>query len=406
MLRGKKIVTLLCVVCAVAAVWTPAASAAKPKVSVANARVTEGGKLVFVVTASRKVARPASARFTLAPGTASATDYVSRSGRVTVKRNRRRAKIVIGTVEDTSDEPNEQFSVRLTRPRSARLGRARASGTIVDDDAPPAPPEPSVSFAGGTTVAEGNPANPGTANLQVVLSQPYNQPVSVSYSLTGGSAMAGDFAAPSGTVSIPAGMTSAPLALQVAGDFVQEGSETGTFTLANPVNATLGTASATVIITDDDPTAGDLVISEIMANPVDQGDAIGEYVEIYNASLGPVNLAGLELVVGATVRCTLTGTIASGEFYVASPDVLIRDTSCPQLFLLDSGTTVSVRTPSPLVIIDSWAYPAATAGQSRTLDPDSLTALGNDDPNNSCLSNSVYATTDRGTPGASNEQCP
>ena len=402
---------LLGVAVALTALTAPAASAAKPTLSIKNASAAEGNKLVFVVTLSRRINRPASARFATAPGSATSADFARRSGRVVVKARRRKARIVIATVEDAADEVNERMSVTLKRPRGARLGRARGAGTILDDDPPPTPgTPPTVSFAGNTTAPEGDPASPGTANLQVVLSHAYSQAVSVNYSLGGGSASSADFAAPSGTVSIPAGQTSAPLALAISGDLDPEGTETGNFSLSNPVNATLGNSIATVTITEAAAAFGDLVITEIMADP-NGVEANLEYVEIHNTSASEVYVEGVRLLAGSgtpTLRCTLTGSIGPGAFHVLSPDVTIADQICAVSPLANTGATVELQAPGGvLLVLDHWAYPAATSGRSWTLDPDFLTPAGNDSNTNYCASNSSYGTDGNfGTPGSANEQCP
>src|SRR5690349_3305556 len=163
--RVGRFALVLCALAVAGFVAAPAATAAKPKLSIKDARAAEGNKLVFVVTLSRRVNKPTSAKFATAPGTATSADFVKRSGRVTVKAHSRRARIVITTKEDTADEPNEQLSVSLSRPRNAKLGRKRSAGTITDDDPPVDPDKPTVSFGGDNATPEGDPASPGNAVL-------------------------------------------------------------------------------------------------------------------------------------------------------------------------------------------------------------------------------------------------
>ncbi len=78
---------------------------------------------------------------------------------------------------------------------------------------------------------------------------------SASYAVTGGTASATDFTGgtlPSGTVSFAAGETSKTITINVAGDTTIESDETFTVRLSNPSGATLGTATATGIIRNDD----------------------------------------------------------------------------------------------------------------------------------------------------------
>ncbi|CAB1069212.1 hypothetical protein D1AOALGA4SA_587, partial [Olavius algarvensis Delta 1 endosymbiont] len=70
-----------------------------------------------------------------------------------------------------------------------------------------------------------------------------------------GEANSGDFPlsqTANGQVTIPANETSTDLTLQVQGDALVEGHETFTVTLSNPTVGTLGQATATGTIENDD----------------------------------------------------------------------------------------------------------------------------------------------------------
>jgi Calx-beta domain len=77
--------------------------------------------------------------------------------------------------------------------------------------------------------------------------------IAVDFSTADGSALAGsDYTGISGTVSIPAGRTSATFNVPVAGDTVIEGDETFAVNLTRPVNAVIGDALAVGTIANDD----------------------------------------------------------------------------------------------------------------------------------------------------------
>jgi Ca2+-binding RTX toxin-like protein len=112
-------------------------------------------------------------------------------------------------------------------------------------------PKPTVSVAGGSQ-AEGNS---GTAPLTftVTLSKASKLRVTVAYATADGTAAAGsDYTATRGTLVFAPGETSKTVAVAIVGDAAVEPDETFTLTLSGPVNATLGTASATGTITNDD----------------------------------------------------------------------------------------------------------------------------------------------------------
>lgn len=115
-------------------------------------------------------------------------------------------------------------------------------------------PKPSVAL-GSAATSEGNT---GTTALSfpVTLSAVAAQTVSVRYATSDGTATAGgDYTAASGSLTFNAGEQTKTISVNVLGDAVVEQDETFTLTLSNPVNATLGTATATGTITNDDVAA-------------------------------------------------------------------------------------------------------------------------------------------------------
>ncbi|MFO1084224.1 MAG: Calx-beta domain-containing protein [Reyranellaceae bacterium] len=113
------------------------------------------------------------------------------------------------------------------------------------------PALPSLSIA-DASVAEGDS---GMRDLvfTVTLSKAASGTVSVAYATSNGTASAGsDYTAASGTVTFAAGETSKTIRVQVAGDTTVESNETLTLTLSAPSGTTVGKATATGTITNDD----------------------------------------------------------------------------------------------------------------------------------------------------------
>ncbi len=157
--------------------------------------------------------------------------------------------IAIALVNDTVAESNETFTVSLTNPVNASLGSpAEAAITIIDDEA-----LPTVQLAASAlSLAEAD----GPAVITITLSGPAAAPVTVDYATANGTALAGaDYTAADGTLTFAPGETQKVIAVAVANDTVDEGDETFTFTLANPVGASLGTPAQTsvTIIDNDEP---------------------------------------------------------------------------------------------------------------------------------------------------------
>jgi hypothetical protein len=119
---------------------------------------------------------------------------------------------------------------------------------------------------GAASVAEGN-FGQTAAVFPVSLSGAAGQTVTVGYATANQTATAGvDYVAASGALTFPAGATQRTVSVAVNGDLVDEDAETFTVDLSGAVNASLGTASATGTIQDDDaaPTMaiGDCAIAE------------------------------------------------------------------------------------------------------------------------------------------------
>jgi hypothetical protein len=123
------------------------------------------------------------------------------------------------------------------------------------------PPSVSISDA---MVTEGN-TGPVSATFAVTLSNAVGVDVTVHYATADISAAAGsDYMAASGTVTIPAGQTSATFTIAVTGDRLAEPTETFAVNLTAAVNATIGDGRGIGTILDNEPriSISDLAKSE------------------------------------------------------------------------------------------------------------------------------------------------
>ncbi|RMG17356.1 MAG: hypothetical protein D6729_08985 [Deltaproteobacteria bacterium] len=162
---------------------------------------------------------------------------------------------------------------------------------------------------------------------------------------------------------------------------------------------------------------GDLVISEIMANP-DGTDAGNEWFEVYNALGENVDITGLRLIssradlTGEKVHAVSSGTIAPGQYYVFGED---SENGPPFIdygygaglgSLRNSDGRIALECND--VIVDEVVYGNTSDGKSLSLTgaiaPD---YQANDDPASWCNSSeNEFAAGNFGTPGAANEVCP
>lgn len=112
------------------------AGAALPRLSVHNARATEGEDAIFRVTLSRPAKRGVRFLFETRRGIATRKDFEPRHDRVWIAAGKTERRIRIHTIEDSLIEFAESFYMRVKslRPNVARDGRENASGRILDDD--------------------------------------------------------------------------------------------------------------------------------------------------------------------------------------------------------------------------------------------------------------------------------
>lgn len=224
-----------------------------PSLAVNSVMVAEGNSgtttATFTVTLSAPATQQVTVQYATSNGTATTADndYASSMGALTFDVGDTTKTITVNVNGDTVNEANETFQVTLSNPVGATIMTASGTGTITDDD-----PVPSLSIA-DVSVIEGNAGNTATT-FTVTLSAASGQPVTVSYQTANGTAMGGsDFTAvPATTLMFAPGETSKQFTVNVTGDTTAEPNETFTVTLSSPTNATLGTATATATIQNDD----------------------------------------------------------------------------------------------------------------------------------------------------------
>jgi len=184
---------------------------------------------------------------------------------------------------------------------------------------------------------------------------------------------------------------------------------------------TTGVDFATITVSGSptiaDLVAGDLVITEVMKNPIGS-DGDGEWFEIYNDSGFDVDINGLELV-GRTDSTTLSSsyTVGDGDFAVigANSDTgtnggvgVDATVTYSSFFLANGGDDISLEVSGNVIDVISYteaAYPNVE-GENWNL-PNSLhDATSNNNSNNWCRSYRQHGPDDNyGTPGWGNNDC-
>ena len=217
---------------------------------------TEGDDMAFVVTlAEADEEDDVTATWTASiesGDTAVAADLGStRTGPLTIVTGATTTRFMVPTVQDTTDEHDETFTVTLSGVSSnvELVSDPTATGIIVDDDDPP-----TLSVADVST-----PEASLAAFFVVTLSAESGKTVTVTMTA---SAESGDTAeSPADFSEFAVGLTFNPGVLTVgqavvlADDSIVEDDETFTVTLSNATNAAISDATATGTITNDDTAA-------------------------------------------------------------------------------------------------------------------------------------------------------
>jgi Lamin Tail Domain len=160
------------------------------------------------------------------------------------------------------------------------------------------------------------------------------------------------------------------------------------------------------------PAPGDLVITEILANPTGSDTGKEWFEVLVNAD---VDLNGLTLgAVAGTPLQTLASpsclAVTAGSYLVfAHNDGSADDGGLPRedfhftFDLVNSNRGLFIGAGD--AVIDAVTYTATTEGVASSLDPDRLDADENDDPTSWCPAVAAYGAGDLGTPGTANPSC-
>ena len=188
----------------------------------------------------------------------------------------------------------------------------------------------------------------------------------VAYAVTGSGANAADAADfggtfPAGTVNFAVGETSQTVSVNVSGDTVVESNEGFTVTLSNPGNATLGTASASGTIQNDDvPPPPALAISALAAvKPEgDSGSTAFTFTVTRSGELSAASTVAYAVTGSGANAADFGGTLPAGTVNFAAGETsktvtvnVAGDTTVEA----DEGFTVTLSNPGNGTIVKAAA---------------------------------------------------
>jgi hypothetical protein len=220
--------------------------------SAAYSVAESGGNLTVTVTRTGGANGYVQVNFSTVNATAIAgQDYEAASGTLYFGPGETSLTFDVPVNEDTLDEANETFLVKLINPTSgATLGTPNTSTvTIADNDT-----AGTLQFSAAAVSVNESAA---TATVTVTRTGGAASGVSVNYATTNGTATAGtDYTTASGTLTFEANETSKTFTVPILEDTRDEPNETVALTLSSPTGgATLGSPNpATLTIIDNDAT--------------------------------------------------------------------------------------------------------------------------------------------------------
>jgi hypothetical protein len=259
----------------------------RPVVSIQQTSVTEGNEGHTIAQFQVTLAAPSTLGVVISYATADGTakvadnDYEQTSGLLFFAPGETTKTIEVCVNGDLINEANETFFVNLSNEVKAYLATPteyefgpgvllvnKATGTIVNDD-----PVTTQLYIDSVTVLEPS-AGSVKAIFNVCLSEPSGQTVTVRFATANVTALAGsDYAAVSGFVSFPPGVTSRTVVVTVNGDTVLENAETFVVNLSMPVNATIENAvgTGTILNATDENSPTLLSIADVSVNEGNSG---------------------------------------------------------------------------------------------------------------------------------------
>jgi len=275
-----------------------------PTVTIAAtvARVLEQGSenAQFSVTRVGPLSTAMVVNYTTGGTAISGVDYTAPSGTVTIPAGSASAAFSIKPLWDKLYDGNQTLEVRLAGSSVYNVGSpGSAAAVIVDQDIPTVTitaPVPTVLETG-----------PGAGQFLVGYSGTTAVPVTVTYTVSGTATSGVDFVSLPGTITIPAGSSSASMLVWPIDDGLPDDAESVVVTLQSSSHYIVGsTSTATVTIYE----AGSPAVRIEAATPIAmEGGTAGQFI-VYRSKMTTEAL---------TVGYTIGGSAVANQHYTALP---------------------------------------------------------------------------------------
>lgn len=261
------------------------------------------GTVTVNVSMSKTYLLDVTVPYTISGTASNPDDHGLTSGSLTIHPGSTSGTINFSIVNDSLDESDETVLVSMGTITNGNSGSPSSQTITIEDD----DPTPTVQFSSASqSVSE----SVGTVSVQVTLSAVSGQTVQVPYTVSGTASNPSDHNLSSGTITIPAGSSSANRSFTVNNDVVFENNETVIFTLGTPTHATAsGFTTHTITITNNDPAP--IVSFSSSSQAVTEGDS-GTATLTATVQLNSVS------GVSTTIPFSVSGTASSGTDYSVS----------------------------------------------------------------------------------------
>ena len=303
-----------------------------PIINISDVSVSEGvGQATLAIALDAESGKVITVDYRTVAGTAIVnSDFAFARETVTFNPGQTLQNINIQLIDDGIRESEENFSVVIESATNASISTNQNSANVIveDDDLPP-----TISISGGTALEDF-----GLVGVEVALTNASAQTISVDVATSDGLAAAGlDYEAYSATLVFSPGETSKLIEINLLSDTLDEFDEDFSVLLSNPVNTSITSASATVIIEDSDAPPS---ISFQAPLSVDEGFEAVYAISLSNISAKDIGFDYAITGVSAADVSSLSGSVlipagsANAEISInALEDNLIENTEIINLAL-------------------------------------------------------------------------
>ncbi|CAD7698190.1 unnamed protein product, partial [Ostreobium quekettii] len=297
----------------------------------------------FTVTLSRVNNTGSAITFDLDDlGTGSATsgsDYtaIPANAQISVADGATTGSLIVAVTDDALLESTETLTAEISNPSNPliSINTASATANITDDD---------TATADLSVTTQGDEAGPVDIVFTVTLSKVNNTGSAITFDLDdleSGTATSGsDYTAfpANAQITVADGSSTGTLTVTVTDDAVLETTETVTAEISNSSDpsVTIGTASATANITDNDTATAELSVTT-------HGDEDGPVDIVFTVTLDKVNNTGSAITFD--LDDLGTGTATSGDDYTAIPanaQITISNSSNPAVTIGTATATANI----------------------------------------------------------------